>query len=171
MIFPRRPYSSLLLVVAAISRATLGSSSLIQELVNSKVNDQDLATLLNQQDEESSSLFKVPANYFRGKPSAERGLERRERMFGDRCGNRNDCSDGLDCTGVDIGNRCLPNTCLQSMLSNTTSRGSNMKSFHDTFDIENFKTKLYDSAGYSEEEILGALLELKNEQLYFFFII
>jgi hypothetical protein len=112
-----------------------------RELVS--VSEQDLASFLNQQAQDTSF---------------QRALQGSQE-FGDRCGNNNQCMEGMDCTEPSFGgNRCLPNSCFQETL-NQSMNVSN-------FDPATYKEMLYQQAGYSESEILSALADAKNEQAF-----
>ena len=129
------PVSAILLSIAVLvsSNDSLGSS--LRDLVG--INDLEVADFLNQQEEEDQY---------------ERVLERRARQFGERCGNRNSCAEGFECTKVNFGNRCLPNKCLEQ----------NANGIADTFDINN----LYRSAGISKEDIFAKLAEVRDEHAF-----
>ncbi|CAB9518450.1 expressed unknown protein [Seminavis robusta] len=80
-----------------------------------------------------------------------RGLQKQERGFGDRCGNRNGCAAGNECTEVAYGNRCLPdNNCLEESFATVT------------FDEQAYKDLVFAAAGYSESEFLAALSNAKS---------
>lgn len=112
----------------------LGSSS-ISDLIN--INDQELASFLAEEAEPHRDLGE-------------------DKLFGQRCGNRNKCVPGLQCDPASWGNRCLPNTCLQD----------HSKELSNAFNITTFKEGMYRDAGYSEEQILAKLAEVKDERKF-----
>ena len=116
-----------------------GVASTFQELSN--IHEQDVADFLDQQAQDRSF---------------ERALEGSQE-FGQRCGNNNQCVQDMDCTEVNMGNRCLPNTCLEETMSET---------FKERLDIDSHKEMLFDVAGYSEEDIFAALAEAKNAEAF-----
>jgi len=78
------------------------------------------------------------------------------RTFGQRCGNYNTCEAPLDCIPINamMGNRCLPNSCLQQQ----------RLAFKDTFDMTQFKDILYNAAGLSEDQFLNTLSVATSER-------
>lgn len=141
--------SSLLIAIAVLLLASLFvlservESSAIQDLINS--DDNDLSAFLKR---EAIALEQHDARHLQDLGT------RRDRQFGERCGNRNACGEGLDCVNAAIGNRCLPNQCLQEQFSSNTVMSS--------FDVDRMKANLYETAGYSEEEIFAAMAETGN---------
>jgi hypothetical protein len=124
-----------LCVASSVISAEVDGSS-FRDLV--KIDDQEVASFLSQQEVEIQN---------------ERQLEGAgEREFGERCGNRNGCSAGFECSDVTLGNRCLPNSCLEE----------NFQGFEGVFDID----KLYENAGVTKDEVLAKLTEVRNERAF-----
>lgn len=66
---------------------------------------------------------------------------------GQRCGTRNHCSEGLECTQVAFGNRCIaPTSCLKT----------EFESFGNEVDVEVLKKEILDEAGTTKEELAAA---------------
>ena len=112
-------------------------------------NDEDIATYLDQHSHKWEQ---------RDEQQVARDLQTEDeegRFFGERCGNKNACSNDMECIRVNtlMGNRCVPTTCLQEQMA-----------FRDSFDLNAYKSQVYQSAGISEEQVLNALSLAKSEK-------
>lgn len=154
MIMPRSSDTLFRLVVVAgislllhVTLATAESSDIdndvsFRDLVSS-VSERDLASFLDQQAHDTSF---------------QRALQGSQK-FGDRCGNNNQCLEGMDCAEASFGiDRCLPNSCFNETLAQAMSDAN--------FDLTTYKKKLYQEAGYSESDIMAALEDAKNERAF-----
>ena len=121
------------MAVLVSSNESLGAS--LRDLVN--IDDQQVASFLSQQEKVSQY---------------ERSLENGVRQFGDRCGNRYGCVEGFECSEVNYGKRCLPNSCLQA----------NSNEIADIFDVDN----LFRNSGVSKDDIFAKLATVKDERAF-----
>jgi hypothetical protein len=88
------------------------------------VDDKDVARFLAEEEE----------RYLQSNSDDGQGLLQ-------RCGRRNSCADGFECTEVAIGRRCLPIDCYKTELEALNFNGMT------------YMGELYNKAGYSEEEV------------------
>jgi hypothetical protein len=132
-----------------VTLATPSSSS--SDIVN---NDASFRDLLRDSEKDLASFLDQQQAAQDG-TSFRRALEGSQK-FGDRCGNNNQCLEGMDCTETnDFGfNRCLPNSCFDETLARSN------------FDLPNYKANLFEEAGYSESDIMTALAVAKNERAF-----
>ncbi|CAB9513482.1 expressed unknown protein [Seminavis robusta] len=74
--------------------------------------------------------------------SGERKLQNTDRQEGQRCGNNNQCADGLECVDVTIGRRCKPINCIANAIVK----------HQETFDPDEYKQTILQYAGFTESE-------------------
>lgn len=126
------------------------------------VHHEDLTSFLNQQ-KKDNSFVQHDARVLQDESS-------NQQEFGQRCGNNNPCLQGMDCVQVNnlsLGSRCLPtSSCLEETYYATTAESLQLAPDDLGFDVENFKDMMYQSAGYSQDEIFAALANAQNERAF-----
>lgn len=82
-----------------------------------------------------------------------------KQTYGQRCGRRNACVEGLVCEFGDLplANRCIPDrNCLEERLIQ----------FEATYDMEMYKQQVFEQTGVSEEELVRLFRESKSRKVF-----
>jgi hypothetical protein len=117
------------------------------------VHREDLTSFWNQQEEDSSFV----------RHNARALQDDSQQEFGQRCGNNNPCLQGMNCVHVNnlsLGNRCLPaSSCLEDTYYARADSGQGL-------DLNSLKERMFQAAGYSQDEIFAALENAGNERAF-----
>jgi hypothetical protein len=130
------------------------------------MHHEDLTFFLNEQEKDNSFVQRRDTRALQDEGSNE------QQEFGQRCGNNHPCLQGMDCVQVNtlsLGSRCLPtSSCLEETYYATTAEAQQQgaQQIDIGFDVENFNEMIYQSAGYSKDEIFAALANARNERAF-----
>ncbi|CAB9517215.1 expressed unknown protein [Seminavis robusta] len=106
------------------------------------VSEQDLSTFLAQEE------LPLPLQDERKLGSGQ--------SIGEKCGKNSPCQDGLQCTPITVGNRCVPVECLSTEYNGTLG----------ALDMVAYNDLVYQQAGITEQQFVEAFRDADNQRAF-----